>query len=129
MSGANEIQIVINGSSVLSLTNLCKQLAEAFDGRGASYGNSIGFIRELLQSQSASSQILILIKNSDSLLVNFGYKQTLKEIENQYGAVPTSSREDLRCRMIDAATQQGPTLFDSLVEEVRNIKGVQLELA
>jgi len=125
--GTNTIEI--DGASVQSLTNFCKQLAEAVNGKGSYYGDSYDFIRDLLAKQSSCARCTLVILNSDQLKHHFGYDQTLYEANRKYGTAPGVQFEKQRDDLEDSVNGTAPTVYQRLIEAITEVEGVQLELA
>jgi hypothetical protein len=125
--GTNTIEI--DGASVQSLTNFCKQLAEAVNGKGSYYGDSYDFIRDLLAKQSSCTHCTLVILNSDQLEHHFGDDQTLYEANRKYGTATGVPFEKQRDDLADAVNGVAPTVYQRLIETITEVEGVQLELA
>lgn len=121
--------IEIDGASVQSLTNFCKQLAEAINGKGSYYSDSHEFIRELLTKHSSCVPCIIVILNSDQLEYHLGYDQTLYEASRKYGTATGVPFEKQRDDLADAVNGVAPTVYRRLIETITEVEGVQLELA
>lgn len=114
-------EYVINGSKITSLDAFYDEVSRVLIP-GHKWGRNLDAFDDILSGELGTPADGFILKWSQSAIskANLGYAETSKYLEEKLRRCHPSNRESVRVELANARAKAGPTLFDWLVEIIRD---------
>jgi RNAse (barnase) inhibitor barstar len=121
----------IPGEQVTSLEDFYRVIGEAINGPGGYFGSNLDALWDCLRGDfgtPAEGGFTIRWLRSDLSRKALGYPETIRQLELRLAHCHPDNRELVRQDLDRAHLHAGPTVFDWLVDLIREADEVDLEL-
>jgi RNAse (barnase) inhibitor barstar len=115
------IEYVIDGSRIVSFETFCDEISRVLIP-GHQWGRNLDAFNDILRGGFGTPVEGFTLKWSASAASRekLSYPETARQLEIQLRRCHPTNREDLRRRLLDARAGVGATVFDWLVEIIRD---------
>jgi RNAse (barnase) inhibitor barstar len=110
---------VIDGLHIGTLEDFWREIGEAVNGPGGYFASNLDALDDCLaggMGQPRDGKCTFIWENSASSRAALGYEETARQLELRLRHCHPTARPRVRADLERARAQQGPTVFDWLVE-------------
>jgi RNAse (barnase) inhibitor barstar len=127
---APETVYEIAGEQVKTLEDFYRLIGEAINGPGGCFGTNLDALRDCLHGGFGTPEGGYTIRwlRSEESRRALGCRETARQLKLRLERCHPTARGRVRQDLERAQRHEGPTVFDWLVELIRNAEGVKLEL-
>lgn len=120
----------IPGEKVTSLEAFYVVIGDAVNGPGGYFGSNLDALADCLSGGFGTPEdgYTIRWRNADASKRALSYPETVCQLERRLASCHPSNRQRVIEDLERAKRGEGPTVFDWLVEIIRETEGVELEL-
>ncbi|HEV8633461.1 MAG TPA: barstar family protein [Chloroflexota bacterium] len=122
----------IPGDRIASLEDFYREIGEAINGPGGYFGRNLDAFNDCLAGGFGTPEggYVLRWRHSDRSREALGYPETVRQLERKLERCHPANRDAVREELERARRREGPTVFDWLVEIIRDAEpwGVRLEL-
>jgi len=116
------VTYVIDGSRVTGLEQFWTVIGEAVNGPGGYFGRNLDSLADCLGGGMGTpddEDFVFEWRDHERSARALGHQETARHLQESLDRVHESNRPDVLRRLADASAGRGPTLFDQLVEILR----------
>lgn len=116
-----ENEFVLDGTKITSLDGFYDQISERLIP-GAKWGRNLDAFNDILRGGFGTPDDGFTLRwaHSDVSRENLGYLETVRQLEKRLTYCHPTNRNSVRAKMHEARQEQGATVFDWLVEIIRD---------
>ncbi len=121
----------IPGEQVRTLEDFYRLIGEAINGPPGYFGLNLDAFRDCLSGGFGTPEeggYIIRRLRSEESREALGYPETIRQLEIRLARCHPLNRELVAQQLAQARRRQGPTVFDWLVEIIREFEEVELQL-
>jgi len=129
MANDNKVIVTIRGEHIRTLEEFYSEMGRAVNGNKGYFGNDLDSFNDCLRGGfGVEPPFTIEWTSSEMSKAALGYRETERQLRKRLAHCHSSAKQGVRDLLINAESEAGPTVFDWLVEVMRNAEGVTLEL-
>jgi RNAse (barnase) inhibitor barstar len=114
-------QYVLDGTKITSLESFYDQVSSTLIP-DAFWGRNLDAFNDILRGGFGTPEDGLVLRwtDSDASRANLGYSETTRQLEKRLESCHPTNRDSVRAKLERARRREGPTVFDWLVDIIRD---------